>query len=84
MAKGCGPSCGCAKRRFEGRQVNVVSRDPVCGKKVDRNNGSAQKLEQAEDTLYFCSTKCMTEYISNPGKYAHKKKTGLLGFLGRG
>ncbi|WP_157871314.1 YHS domain-containing protein [Pseudodesulfovibrio piezophilus] len=83
MSKGCGPSCGCAKRRQEDKTVNYVARDPVCGKRVDRNNSNSQSIMQPEGEMFFCSTKCMTEYISDPSRYAGKKK-GFFSFLGFG
>jgi YHS domain-containing protein len=46
--------------------------DPVCGMKVDKSK--ALRLEYAGRTFYFCSEHCLTEFRSDPERYAHKAK----------
>lgn len=78
---GCG--CGCADKRQ--KMINAVAhiaKDPVCGRKVNRLSSTTQHITQADGEHFFCSTKCMTEYINNPEKYSKKKN--LLERLGLG
>lgn len=78
---GCGPGCGCAaKRQNLMDSVAHIARDPVCGRKVNRLSSTTQRYTQADGEYYFCSTKCMTEFINNPSKFTEKK--GLLSRLG--
>lgn len=81
---GCGPGCSCAEKRHNlTKAVAHIARDPVCGRKVNRLSNTTQRIMQPDGEVFFCSTKCMTEFINNPDKYAKKKK-GLLSRLGIG
>ena len=81
---GCGPGCGCSQKRQN--MINAVAHvahDPVCGRQVNRLINTTQRIVDANGEHFFCSTKCMTEFINNPDKYTGKKK-GLLSLLGLG
>lgn len=77
---GQGHTC-CQDERFEPREGDVMAHDPVCGKKLDCQSKGVRELKWKDAVFFFCSTKCMTDFINNPKKYTGKK--GFLGFLRR-
>jgi len=84
MSNVCGEGCGthddaCFDRMET--EARIVAHDPVCGKKLDCESTDARKLKWEDAVFFFCSTKCMTDFINDPKKYTKKK--GFFGFLKR-
>ncbi|HCY75139.1 MAG TPA: YHS domain-containing protein [Ignavibacteriales bacterium] len=48
-----------------------MSRDPVCGMRIDESKAAA-KSEYKGKTFYFCCTKCKDSFAKEPSKYAAK------------
>jgi uncharacterized membrane protein YraQ (UPF0718 family)/YHS domain-containing protein len=46
------------------------ARDPVCGMPVDRTK--AFTAEHADETVYFCSERCRTEFGADPASFSEK------------
>lgn len=87
MASHCGKEgsgmCGCCHEAgFKKKDAEIVARDPVCGKKIDCEDKNAIKLPHGDVLYYFCSTMCMTDFISDPEKYKSKKR-GFFGLFQR-
>ncbi len=66
---------GCCDQGFKRKEADAVSKDPVCGMKVDCENKGALKLNHEGNDVYFCSTACMTKFINDPEAYLKKKKS---------
>jgi RND family efflux transporter MFP subunit len=49
------------------------AKDPVCGMDVDPKSSNALNTQHNGQTYYFCSPKCKTDFLSNPGKYVHPR-----------
>jgi YHS domain-containing protein len=49
----------------------TVSKDPVCGMRVDENK-AAGKSEYQGKTYYFCATACKAKFDANPANYVGK------------
>jgi YHS domain-containing protein len=47
---------------------NGVQRDPVCGKKINRNKVHA-KVKYNNETYYLCCPLCQSEFEKDPEKY---------------
>jgi len=67
-------NCSCQKTGFKRKEARTVARDPVCGKKIDCEGRDALKLSHEKSVYFFCSTRCMTAFMSDPGKYQDKKQ----------
>ncbi len=63
----------CHDAGFKRKEAERVARDPVCGKMIDCEKKEAIKLPHDDKLVFFCSTKCMTNFINDPKKYADKK-----------
>lgn len=46
-------------------------RDPVCGKRINRNKAHIE-IEFKGETYYLCCPQCQQEFEQNPEKYARK------------
>jgi YHS domain-containing protein len=55
-----------------------MTRDPVCGMKVDEQKAEAETEYQGEE-YYFCSQDCKEEFDRNPELYAERKSGGAGG-----
>lgn len=50
------------------KNKEITLRDPVCGKKINRNKAHAT-LKYEGYTVYLCCPLCQAEFESNPKKY---------------
>ncbi len=56
----------------------LVSKDPVCGMKVNQQQAGASILLMGQK-FYFCSSRCAQEFEKNPHRYmqtAHAQHSG--------
>jgi YHS domain-containing protein len=58
-----------------------LSADPVCGRTVDAEEAESSEKAAAfnNETFYFCSDRCKTEFEKEPGKYVRKGQTDRKG-----
>ena len=49
-------------------RIAIPHEDPVCGMMVDEKSVTF-KTRYAGKTYYFCSAKCLSDFIGNPGKF---------------
>ena len=47
-----------------------MATDPVCGMTVDERRATG-RFEHAGVAYYFCSTKCLNDFKTNPAAYVH-------------
>ena len=81
MSNVCGAGCGCHDDAcFDRGEPTRLARDPVCGKKLDCEGHTTRQFNWDGATFFFCSTKCMTDFINDPKKYL-KRKTGFFRLL---
>ena len=50
-----------------------VDRDPVCGKRINRNKTHIT-IEHEGQEYFLCCPLCQSEFEKNPEKYASNKK----------
>ena len=59
-------------RMAEGKEAEVMVRDPVCDMEVDPQ--TALKSEFQGQTYYFCSLACKQAFDENPKEYVERAK----------
>ena len=72
----------CCNPGFRHKESRIVSRDPVCGRKVDCEDRNARSLSHEATLYFFCSTQCMTDFINDPERYARNKR-GLFSLFSK-
>jgi len=53
---------------YNWERVYTMLRDPVCGKKVNRNKVQI-KIKRGNEIYYLCCPLCQKEFERNPEKY---------------
>ena len=50
-----------------------IDRDPVCGKRINRNKAHITIVHQGVE-YFLCCPKCQSDFEKDPGKYAGNNK----------
>jgi YHS domain-containing protein len=56
-------------KKFQGKSnfpLEAMHRDPICGTYIPESQAISLKVKQ--DTIYFCSEKCKTQFITEQQK----------------
>jgi YHS domain-containing protein len=56
----------------------VMTRDPVCGMKIDEDE-AAETSEYLGEEYYFCSEECKEEFDKDPARFVERKTGGAGG-----